>query len=74
MNGALQQKCEASVLSGSLCPHATSSVAGLSWAQKDPLARARLLESEVSCGENTSKSAEQAVDLTALAEDCESGG
>lgn len=73
MNGALQQKCETSVFSGSLCAHATSSVAGLSWVQKDPLARTRLLESEGSCGEDTSKSAEQAVELTALAEDCELG-
>lgn len=47
------------MLSGSLCPRAPSSVAGVSWVQKDPLA---LQDSGVSCGEDTSQSAEQAVE------------
>lgn len=68
------KKCETSLFSGDQCPHAASPVAGVSWVQKDPLACARLLESGVSRGEDTSKSAEQAVEQTVLAEDYESGG
>lgn len=62
------------MFSGTLCLQPPSSVAGVNWVQKDALACARLLEPGVSRGEDTRKSAEQAVEQTALTEDYESGG